>query len=242
MQVDPVASMQCWAVDIELAGRVYPIPALPAADWWPVITSGNPVMVLDLIEEDPEKSFNLDDLLLSGEVDGEELNAAVLDAIEAVAGRSFHVAFVLATVASMHWASVNGPLARRGFRWDVQPLGAALDALYVTILEMLPDKAHQEKFLAVLGNTALTRGKRTDRDREEVLGEFEQIAGPRPTAGARSSGAPSDSARPRTRIRPRPPRQDGRSREPRPQPGPPGRSDPLASSVPLPGAEPPTSS
>lgn len=218
--------MRCWAVTLELGGRTFEIPALPAADWWPVLVSGNLASILDFVESTLDDPFDLDDLLLEGNLSQGELITALTDAVEVTCGRSLHASMVLAATAKMYWASINGSIARRGFRWDVQPLGAALDAIYVEVLGRL-DKEPLEKFLAVLENEALTTGKPTQRQRAAITDEFESIAGPRPTVGVKSSGAPSDNARPKTRQRPRPPRRADPSseptqpREPRERSGPP---------------------
>lgn len=228
VEVDPLASMRCWAIELELGGRTFDVPALPAVDWWPVLVSGDLAQILDFVVSTPEDPFNLDDLLLEGRVTRDELAESLSDAIETAAGRSFHSAFVLATVANSQWAAVNGTLARRGFRWDEQPLGAALDALYVTITEGL-SKENLDKFLAILENEALTQKGKKRQPTERVMTEFETFAGPRPKTGVKSTGAPSDNARPRTQPRPQRPRRGGPSNAPRQLPGPPAESGPGAS-------------
>lgn len=227
--MDPLASMRCWAIEIELGGRIFEIPALPAVDWWPVLVSGDISQILDFIESSPEDPGNLDNLLLSGALSGEDLTEALTDAMEEAAGRSFHAAFVIATVAGTQWAAINGALAQRGFRWDHQPLGAALDALYAAIVVRL-DKDPLDKFLALLDNEGLTRGRRRVRQRDKVRSQFETMAGPRPTTGVVATGEPSDSERPRTRPRPRPRRPAAQSGEPRRPRAPRAGSAPAASS------------
>jgi hypothetical protein len=240
VDVDPLASMRCWAVEIELGGRVYEIPALPAVEWWPVLASGDLGQILDFIESTPDDPRNVDDLLLSGALTAEELTQALTDAIEETAGRSFHAAIVLATVASGQWAAIGGALAQTGFRWDEQPLGAALDAIYAIITERLNREA-LDQFLALLENEALTKGKPSARQRAKVRDEFESMAGPRPTTGVVATGERSDSERPRTRPRPRPPLRAARSASPRPPRAGRAGSGPLASSASPPGAAGPTS-
>ncbi|HEU4751990.1 MAG TPA: hypothetical protein VFU47_02700 [Armatimonadota bacterium] len=228
--MDPLASMRCWAIELELGGRTYEVPALPAVDWWPVLVSAEISRILDFIESNPENPFNLDDLLLEGAFTAAELTEALTDALEEAAGRSFHAAYVLATVADTQWAAINGAIVQGGFRWDEQPLGAALDAIYAVVTARLPEEA-LKKFLALLDNEALTAGgKATPRQRAKVQDEFEAMAGPKPTTGVVATGAPSDSARPKTRPRLQRPRQGGPSGAPKRQPGPPAGSDPGASS------------
>lgn len=207
MEVDPAASMRCWPITLELAGREYEIPALPAADWWPVLLAGDPTRVLDLIPSRLGGPEDLDELLLSGQIAAGDLGTAVLDAIEAATGRSFHVSFVLVTVAANGWLAIGGALAQTGFRWDIQPIGAALDAIYALAVGLLEDEP-RAKFLRLLEDERLTTGERKV-DREKALSEFETMAGPRPAPApvpGRSTGAPSGSARPRTPRQPRPPR------------------------------------
>lgn len=212
MEVDPLASMRCWAIELELGGRTFDVPALPAVDWWPVLSAGDLNLILDFVVSDPLDPFDLDEMLLSGALSAGELETALGDAIEAATGRSLHASLVLATVANMQWASINGALVKRGFRWDEQPLGAALDAIYSEVTERLGNatvdkgkKPPLDAFLALLENEEMTTGKKRAAP-ARIVDEFESIAGPRPKTGVKSTGAPSDNARPKTRTRPRPPR------------------------------------
>jgi hypothetical protein len=219
---------------------VYEIPALPAVEWWPVLASGDLGSILDFIESTPDDPSNVDDLLLSGELSAEELTEVLTDVVEETAGRSFHAAIVLVTVANGQWAAIGGALAQSGFRWSEQPLGAALDAVYAAIVERLNEDA-LKKFLALLDNEALTSGKPSKRQRAKVVSEFEAMAGPRPTTSAVATGGLSDSERPRTRPRPRPPLRAARSVSPRTPRAGHVRSGPGASSESLEGADGPAS-
>jgi hypothetical protein len=229
--------MRCWAVEIELGGRVYEIPALPAVEWWPVLTSGDLNRVLDFVESTPDDPHNVDDLLLSGELSAESLVEVLTGAVEETAGRSFHAALVLATVANNQWAAIGGSLAQTGFRWDEQSLSAALDAVYSLVVERL-DKDALKRFSALLENDTLTTGK---RDRKRVVNEFEAVAGPRPKTGVVATGERSGSERPRTQLRHRRRHLDVRSVSPRtPHAGRAG-SGPGANSVRLEDADGPAS-
>lgn len=202
MDVDPLASMRCWAIEMELGGRTFEVPALPAIEWWPVIASGDLDLILDFVSSSPDDPDNIDDMILSGSISAEELTRTLTDVVEEIAGRSFHAAIVLARVANAQWASVNGSLVQSGFRWDQQPLGAALDALYEVIMSRL-EKDNRDKFLALLDSEALTTGRPSRRQRAKIRNEFETMAGPRPTTGVVATDALSGSARPRTQPRPR---------------------------------------
>jgi hypothetical protein len=87
VEVDPLASMRCWAIQLELGGRTYEVPALPAVDWWPVLVSADLGQILDFVVSTPEDPFNLDDLLLDGAFTTAELIEVLTDALEEVAGR-----------------------------------------------------------------------------------------------------------------------------------------------------------
>jgi hypothetical protein len=224
VDVDPLASMRCWAIEIELGGRTYDVPALSAVDWWPVLGDANPLAVLDIIE-----SSDLDERLLTGELDHADLIDALREAVEEVSGRSFHAAVILVMTANSQWPVINGHLVQRGFRWEGQPLGAALDAVYAVVTTALDDKKRGE-FLAILENEGLTSGKPSQRQREKLTSEFEAMAGPRPTGGVKSTGGPSGSGRPKTRPRLQPPRPAAQSDAPKRQPGPRAGSGPAASS------------
>lgn len=214
MDVDPAASMQVWAIEIDLGGRTFDVPALPAAFWLPILLEGNPLRVLDLIEEGSEE---LDDLLLSGQLDPDGLVEALVVAIEQAAGRPFHAAFVLAQVAQTQWATVSGLLAERGFDWSTRPLGAALDAIYSIVAKHLKEDAVAQ-FHQLLDNPmSLSSGRRRRVNRDKALADFEQVAGPRPE-GVKATGARSGSARPKTRPRPQPRRQAAPSSVPKRRP------------------------
>ena len=208
MSPDPLASMRCWPITVELGGREFEIPALPAVDWWPVIVSADPADFFDILRSDSEEDlFALDTLLLNGELTGSDLGTAMADAIEAATGRSLTAAFVLAVVATQHWGVVGAEVARTGFRWDVMPIGAALDLIHGVIMAGIKDE-NREKFLALLERDMFTPGPAKNRGpSQREISEFEMMAGPRPSPApvpGKATGAPSDSPPPRA---PKPPRQ-----------------------------------
>jgi hypothetical protein len=213
--------MRCWALTVDLGGREFEIPALPAVDWWPVLVDPTAASFLDLLKStDESSSFDLDSALLDGTLTGAELGEAMADAVAEATGRSLHASFVLATVANSQWPIIGGELAQRGFRWDVAPIGAALDAIYALVTGGLEDK-NREKFLALLEDESLSQPGKKRTPSQRVVGEFEAMAGPRPAPAplpGKASAGPSDSPRPRTRTRPRPPRQGGQSGAPKTQP------------------------
>lgn len=221
MEVDPLASMRCWEITVELGGREFQIPALPAVDWWPVLLDTTPTTILDILKSETQAGeFELDDMLLSGQVTGADLAEVAGDVISEATGRTVHAAFVLATVASVAWPNIGGQLARDGFRWDVQPIGAALDAVYAIVVGGLEEK-ERDKFLALLEDDTVTQPGKKRTPSQKVVDEFEAMAGPRPApvpVPGKASAEPSGSPRPRTRTRPRQRPQDAQSAVPRTRP------------------------
>jgi hypothetical protein len=222
VDVDPLASMRCWAITVELGGHEFEIPAMPAVDWWPILTSVQPRKVLDLLKSTDEA--DLDGMLLDGELTAEEIGQACTDAIEEATGRSLHVSLVLALAADGNWPTIGGHLAQIGLRWDVVSIGAALDAIYAVIIGNLPDDA-RGKFEAVLENEALTQPGKKRTPSERVMTEFEAMAGPRPAPSVpgqgppqQSSAEPSGSEPPRIRSQPRPRHRAAPSVAPRKRP------------------------
>lgn len=234
MEVDPLASMRCWDITVELGGREFEIPAMPAVDWWPVLTSVNPNRVLDFLTS--STGADVDTMILDGEVTSAEITEALTDAIEEATGRSLHVALVLALAADGSWPTIGGHLAQIGFRWDQQSIGAALDAIYAVIIGNLPEDA-RGKFEALLENESLTQPGKKRTPSQRVMTEFEAMAGPRPAPSPpgtaqpqQSSAGPSDSAPARSRS-PRQPRHPGaRSGAPKQQRSRPAGSAQAASS------------
>lgn len=225
--------MALWELDVELGGRHFTVPALPASEWFPILLTGDVGRVLDMMvstsRDDPIDPL---DLLLEGKLAEGEIADRCIDAFEEVAGRPFGVAFVLAYAATQRWALINGRLVLSGFDWTERPLGAALDAIYAVFTENASEEG-RAKFDALLETPINTgpKGKVRPADAERMESGFASIAGPKPTTGAlRATGALSDSARSRTRTQPQQPRPDAGSGGPKRPRGQRARSGPAASS------------
>lgn len=253
MNVDPLASIRCWGIGVELGGIEYDIPALPAASWWPVLAEADPDLLLEMIDS-PE----LLDRMLTGQVGQEELNERLIEVIEEMSGRPPMAAILICQLAVMHWPVINGQLIRDGVRWDVLPLGAVLDAIHALLLERFGEgkndktgRLYRDEYLAAL-EEPLPGADRGEQKRNRALDDFAASAGPRPTAvlrrpdGAsapleRSSVARSGGTRSRT---PRPSplrRRPARSALPTEPPATPDRSDQPARNALLPDAVAPAS-
>lgn len=125
MRFDPEAGLRCWPVDVDVGGRTWTIPALPAADWMAAALTG----WLDIVPGLVDQPAALDDVLDDGTVSYDDCVAAARDALEAAAGCRWWVALRLVhTVCD--WATVGGELLLRGVDPGTAPLGAVLAAAY----------------------------------------------------------------------------------------------------------------
>lgn len=212
---DPVASLRCWAVEVDFAGGVLRIPPLPASEWLICLTGLNVLSLLDLVEDRDDA-----DWLLSSGVAWElpDLERALGELLVAAAGRSVDATLVLASVAREHWHLVGADLARMGVRFDQVPLGAALDAIYASMCRMLDEKS-LPRFNELL---------------ERPLGAPDIMLDPRVRArAAKPLPATAEQyvrVRPRTRLRRPQDRLDAPSVGPTAPPAPPGDSDPVPTS------------
>lgn len=131
MKVDPEATLRCWGVDVEIGGKVYAIPALPARDWVLAVLdvtsqglSGPlPGVVPGLIADD-----ELADAIADGEVSSEECARAARAAVEAASGTRWWTAIRVAH--STAGTDIGAELTARGVDPGVIPFGAYLAAAY----------------------------------------------------------------------------------------------------------------
>jgi hypothetical protein len=136
---DPIASLRCWPVEVELAGTVVQIPALSAADWLAVLMSSP----LDLEAVFPGLAPGaleiVDDLLYSGEMTVLELQDLALDVISMASGRPWWIAMRLIVSATSNWGLLGSDLALGGVDASKLSLGAWLDALFILIVRATPE-------------------------------------------------------------------------------------------------------
>lgn len=196
MDVDPVASVRIWSVDLDLGGETFEIPALPAADWVPILMSGRLLDVLDLVD-DPDR---VDRVMVRGDIEPDQIRDAIRSVVEQVSGRDAHTAMVIVQSAALRWEVIGGDLVRSGVRFDQIPLGAALDAIHASIMAHLKPE-DREKF-----QSALRPPEQGDQpshsERKRAESQFTEMAGPKPDPApvpAQANDAPSANVRPKTR-------------------------------------------
>jgi hypothetical protein len=85
----------------------------------------------------PQAVMDVNQMILSGAADSEDLERAILDLIEAVSGRSWWITLRLCFSIRAHWGSVGGEMARQGMHPWGMPLGYWLDGAYATMIELL---------------------------------------------------------------------------------------------------------
>lgn len=185
---DAAASLRIWAVEVTVGGRLLRVPALPAADWLPVVMTANPLAVVELLED-----FDLAEALVDDGLTVDELRDALTEIVEAAGGRSSTAVFVIAGAASERWDVVGADLARAGVRFGEIPLGAALDAIYGSLIRHMDEKGVAEFNRLLLAPADLSHPGRM----------------PSP-----ASGGQSVRERPKTQLLPRPDPQGGQSGQP----------------------------
>lgn len=128
--------MRPWPLTIELGGEDYEVPALPAADWLYYLMRKEPDVDGLLDELLPD----LEDLLLDGVVDIDEVYDMTLDLITTVCARPWWVALRLISVARSSWDILGPDLIKRNLDPNRHSLAAWLDVALVSILNNMEPK------------------------------------------------------------------------------------------------------
>jgi hypothetical protein len=146
VSVDAAASLRVWAVTVELGGREYTIPALPAADWVVAVLNAEEEVfpVLALLPEDDYEEIK-ERALLDLAISFEEVAEVSKDALEAVSGWRWWSAETLIHSAAVEWRLISGEMTKRGLDPARLPLGAWLNGLYAMATENL-DKSERMNF------------------------------------------------------------------------------------------------
>lgn len=211
---DPAASLRIWAVEVTVGGRLLRVPPLPAADWLPAVMTTNPMSITELLEE-----FDLAEVLLEDGVTVETLREALVEVIEAAAGRSAVATFAIAAAAADRWDVIGADVARAGVRFGEISLGAALDALYGSIARHMDEKGLAE-FTRILESPSLDSRPAPARRRP-----------PRGAKPLPANAAQYVRERPKTQLLPPPDRRSDRTSPPTQPPPPRADSAPPAMSA-----------
>lgn len=140
--MDALAALKCWPITVELAGREFTIPPVPAAGWFLAILGEKPLPIIPgMLESGDEEA--LADLIVDGLVDLRELVVASRDALELASGWRWWEADRLIRSAGAQWKVIGGTLVQHGVDLNVQPLGAVLNVLYTLAAQGLDDQKRQ---------------------------------------------------------------------------------------------------
>lgn len=127
MQIEPAATLAQWAIDVDIAGETYTIPALPASEWLLAVLAGSWLDILPglLSGEDGER---IDELIVDGALTFDDLVGPARDALAAAAGTKWWTAARLGQAAVDSW--VAHELQLRGLDPARMPLAAFLAGAY----------------------------------------------------------------------------------------------------------------
>ena len=143
--MDAAAALRPCPIDVTLAGEVYTVTALPAADWLMAII-GEPGAVLPglLSEEDQRRVYHR---ILRGHLEPAEINRAWRALLAAATGRTWWSASRLCMSAAdpEAWPSVHGRLLTSGIDLDVVSIGALCNAIYFMIMSSSEDDAERSR-------------------------------------------------------------------------------------------------
>jgi len=164
-----LAGIRAAPIIVEACEREWTIPALPAADWFLAVLSGDSYPIVpQMLDEGQEEE--LSDLILAGDLGDAELRLLNHDALEVAAGMPWYQAERLIVSAAVQWRIVGGLLGQAGVDLETTPLGSVLATIYVLAVEHL-DKEGRFAFDAQL--TAPPPGTRaTDFDQTDYQEEF----------------------------------------------------------------------
>ena len=125
-----MAALSIWAIEVDLAGLRYMIPALPAEVWFRAVLDDEQPMPIVPGLCDPDTEELLMEELMSGRIMVADILRANRDALAAASGWPWWEADRLIRSAAAHWRQIGGELAVHGLDMSRISLGAALNAIY----------------------------------------------------------------------------------------------------------------
>lgn len=124
-----LAALRVWAVEVELAGRMWRIEPTPAAGWFSAILSGETAGVIPgMCELADEEDFL--DLMVAGTIRWPDVQRANRDALAAASGWKWWEAERMIHSMAAEWRLIGGLLTSHGVNLERQSLGAVLNATY----------------------------------------------------------------------------------------------------------------
>lgn len=140
MAGDALAALRIWALDVELAGETFTVPARPAVDWFLAILDEDvPLPLIPGMMGDGAEN-RIMDLLLDGELDADEITKRSRELLTEAAGRPWWEADRLIRSSGASWQIIGGELTRLGVDLEKVSLAAALNAIYVICVRTMDEK------------------------------------------------------------------------------------------------------
>lgn len=140
MAADALAALKIWALEVELGGETFVVPARPAADWFLAILDEEAVLPLIPGMMDPDADDRIGELLLDEVIDTDLIVARSRELLTAAAGRSWWEADRLIRSSAASWHIIGGELTRLGVDLEKVSLAAALNAIYVICVRTMDEK------------------------------------------------------------------------------------------------------
>lgn len=140
MAADALAALKVWALEVELAGQTFVVPARPAADWFLAILDEDTPLPLIPGMMDGHAEEEIIDMLLAGEIAPELIVTRSRELLTAAAGRPWWEADRLIRSSGAQWHIIGGELTRLGVDLHKEPLAAVLNAIYVICVKTMDEK------------------------------------------------------------------------------------------------------
>jgi hypothetical protein len=137
---DALAALKIWALDVDLGGQTFTVPALPAADWFLAILAEDVPLPLIPGLLDGEAEGEITDMLLAGEITPDDVIKRSRELLTAAAGRPWWEADRLIRSSAASWNIIGGELTRLGVDLHAVSLAAALNAIYVICVRTMDEK------------------------------------------------------------------------------------------------------
>lgn len=145
MAVDALAALKVWALEVELGGEVFVVPAQPASDWFLAVLDEETALPLIPGMMEPDAEDRINDLLLDEAITIELLVTRQRELLTAAAGRPWWEADRLIRSSGRDWHIIGGELTRLGVDLDKVSLAAALNTIYVICIRTM-DEQERNKF------------------------------------------------------------------------------------------------
>lgn len=136
MEIDGIATLRCWPIDVEIVGRRHRIPPLPAVTWIEAITGAWSDVVPGLVDA---ADVEFTDRIARGEITISEMTTAAKDAVAAAAGIPWWAAVRLVG-AGLGQTSTAGELALGAVDATTVSLAAWCSAVYQALTRNADEK------------------------------------------------------------------------------------------------------